>query len=99
LSLRAASAKANGPFGYGGQHNQGGPGATSFQTGIENVDLDDLPFDEAQNCWYRDCRWGNDRGFTFAEADLEEAGGAGELLVGCRDCSLWMKVHFAIVDE
>ncbi|ROT37450.1 hypothetical protein SODALDRAFT_325052 [Sodiomyces alkalinus F11] len=101
LSLYAASAsaRAHGPFGHEGRHHQGGAGVTSFQTGVENVDLDDLPFDEAQDCWYRGCRCGNDRGFVFAETDLEDAGAAGELLVGCRDCSLWMKVHFAIMDE
>ncbi|GKT42037.1 diphthamide biosynthesis protein 4 [Colletotrichum spaethianum] len=78
-------------------------GEQVFQTGIENVDLDDLKFDESDGpdaeCWYRSCRCGNPRGFLFTEADLEEAGENGELLVGCQDCSLWMKVHFAIVSE
>ncbi|KAK1600312.1 CSL zinc finger protein [Colletotrichum navitas] len=83
--------------------NNQGPkrGEQTFQTGIENVDLDDLEFDESggpdADCWYRSCRCGNPRGFLFTEADLEEAGENGELLVGCQDCSLWMKVHFAIV--
>ncbi|CCF35516.1 CSL zinc finger [Colletotrichum higginsianum] len=78
-------------------------GEQTFQTGIENVDLDDLDFDESDGpdaeCWYRSCRCGNPRGFLFTEADLEEAGENGELLVGCQDCSLWMKVHFAIVSN
>ncbi|KAH0434735.1 CSL zinc finger [Colletotrichum camelliae] len=80
-------------------NNQGLKREEAFQTGIENVDLDDLEFDEGQECWYRSCRCGNSRGFLFTEADLEEVGENGELLVGCQDCSLWMKVHFAIVDE
>ncbi|KAF5513473.1 Diphthamide biosynthesis protein 4 [Colletotrichum fructicola] len=80
-------------------NNQGLEREEAFQTGIENVDLDDLEFDEGQECWYRSCRCGNSRGFLFTEGDLEEAGENGELLVGCQDCSLWMKVHFALVDE
>lgn len=76
-------------------------GEQAFQTGIENVDLDDLDFDETEGAerWYRSCRCGNPRGFLFTEADLEDAGENGELLVGCQDCSLWMKVHFAIVSD
>ncbi|KAM0286916.1 hypothetical protein ACHAQH_000600 [Verticillium albo-atrum] len=70
-----------------------------FQTGVENVDLDDLEFDEAKEVWHRSCRCGNDRGFLFGEEDLEGAGETGELLVGCQDCSLWMKVHFAVMDD
>ncbi len=73
--------------------------ATRFQTGIENVDLDDLEFDESEDKWFRSCRCGNDRGYTFQEADLEEAIDDGVLMVGCHDCSLWLKVHFAVVDD
>ncbi|KAF9879271.1 DnaJ domain-containing protein [Colletotrichum karsti] len=80
-------------------NNQGLKREQAFQTGIENVDLDDLEFDEGAECWYRNCRCGNPRGFLFTETDLEEAGENGELLVGCQDCSLWMKVHFAVVDD
>lgn len=80
-------------------NNQGLKREQAFQTGIENVDLDDLEFDEGPECWYRSCRCGNPRGFLFTEFDLEEAGDNGELLVGCQDCSLWMKVHFAIVTD
>lgn len=72
---------------------------TRFQTGIENVDLDDLGFDEQDEKWYRSCRCGNDRGYTFQEADLEEASDDGVLMVGCHDCSLWLRVHFAVVDD
>ncbi|KAJ3947969.1 Diphthamide biosynthesis protein 4 [Colletotrichum fioriniae] len=78
----------------------------AFRTGIEVVDLDDLEVEEppsddleAECSWYRSCRCGNPRGFLFTEADLEEAGENGELLVGCQDCSLWMKVHFAVVSD
>ncbi|KAH6897098.1 Diphthamide biosynthesis protein 4 [Thelonectria olida] len=71
----------------------------AFQTGVENVDLDDLAYDDAEDCWYRSCRCGNDRGYLFHEADLEEVGDEGELVVGCLDCSLWLRVHFAVVED
>ncbi|OIW34954.1 DnaJ-domain-containing protein [Coniochaeta ligniaria NRRL 30616] len=70
-----------------------------FQTGIENVDLDDLSFDEQRQEWFRGCRCGNPRGYRFGEADLEEAADFGEVMVGCADCSLWLRVHFAVVDD
>ncbi|RSL65437.1 Diphthamide biosynthesis protein 4 [Fusarium duplospermum] len=44
----------------------------AFQTGVENVDLDDLAFDEDDECWYRPCRCGNERSYVFRETDLEE---------------------------
>lgn len=73
--------------------------AVRFQTGVENVDLDDLEVDEVEGKWFRSCRCGNDKGYTFQEADLEEASDDGVLMVGCHDCSLWLKVHFAVVDD
>lgn len=91
------------------QQQQGTAGPctdSNFQTGIENVDLDDLEYDggpdgaeSGTTRWYRSCRCGNARGYEFAEADLEEAADLGELMVGCADCSLWLRVHFAVVDE
>ncbi|KAJ2965240.1 hypothetical protein NQ176_g10709 [Zarea fungicola] len=70
-----------------------------FQTGIENVDLDDLGFDEDKSRWYRSCRCGNDRGYSFVEDDLVEASDDGLLMVGCQDCSLWLKIHFAVLED
>ncbi|CAK7240271.1 MAG: Diphthamide biosynthesis protein 4 [Sporothrix thermara] len=117
------------------------PTLDTTATGLETVDLDELPYDEASQTWYRACRCGNERGYTFGERDLEEeldaeameellvgapsstasasasasapgaeaAGGgpgpkpatipAGELLVGCQDCSLWLCVHFAVAPD
>ncbi|KAK3310013.1 uncharacterized protein B0T15DRAFT_564162 [Chaetomium strumarium] len=75
---------------------------SDFQTGIENVDLDDLASDgeaDGTTGWYRACRCGNPRGYHFTEADLEDAADLGELMVGCTDCSLWLRVHFAVVDD
>ncbi|CAN8099569.1 unnamed protein product [Discula destructiva] len=81
---------------------------STFQTGIETLDLDDLASDESTDgtttsttttTWFKPCRCGNERGFVFGEADLEEAGDLGELIVGCQDCSLWLRVCFAVVEE
>lgn len=76
---------------------------TTFQTGIETLDLDDLASEEStatgETTWFKPCRCGNERGFAFGEADLEEAGDLGELIVGCQDCSLWLRVCFAVVEE
>lgn len=89
------------------------PSRPLFQTGIENIDLDDLesfqgPTESAESgqedigevtYWYRPCRCGNPRGYLFSESDLEEAIDLGELMVGCADCSLWLRVHFAVLEE
>ncbi|KAJ4414678.1 Diphthamide biosynthesis protein 4 [Gnomoniopsis sp. IMI 355080] len=76
---------------------------SAFQTGIETIDLDDLESDDSaatgETTWFKPCRCGNERGFVFVEADLEEAGDLGELIVGCQDCSLWLRVCFAVVEE
>ncbi|KAK4156971.1 CSL zinc finger-domain-containing protein [Chaetomidium leptoderma] len=98
-----ASAAAAAAGGGGGGSSSSSSG-TEFQTGIEIVDLDDLEYDEDDDVqrtarWYRPCRCGNPRGYQFAEADLEEAADLGELMVGCADCSLWLRVHFVVVDE
>lgn len=74
-------------------------GREVFRTGIETVDLDDLEVDEARGEWYRSCRCGDDQGFLVAESDLEEAVEEGELSVGCRGCSLWLKVLFGVMEE
>lgn len=87
------------------QQQQGGskPARSAFQTGIETIDLDDLEYSEPPGSgearWYRPCRCGNEQGFAFGEGDLEEAGDLGELIVGCQDCSLWLRVCFAVVED
>ncbi|KAI6368637.1 hypothetical protein MCOR25_004593 [Pyricularia grisea] len=72
---------------------------SDFQTGIETVDLDDLDADEERGLWSRGCRCGNERGFELSEDDLEAVADEGELIVGCQDCSLWLKVHFSVLHE
>ena len=78
---------------------RGVKGRESFRTGVEAADLDDLETDEAQSVWYRSCRCGDERGFLIREADLEEAAEDGEISVGCRGCSLWLKVLFSVMEE
>lgn len=77
----------------------GGDELQVFHTGVENVDLDDLAFDERAGSWSRSCRCGNEKGYVFTEDDLLEAGDDGLLMVGCLDCSLWLRVHFAMIED
>ncbi|KAJ5175102.1 uncharacterized protein N7482_000979 [Penicillium canariense] len=76
-----------------------------FHTGLEVVDLEDLACDEhgaddgPGACWYRGCRCGDERGFSVTEEDLERESEHGEIVIGCRGCSLWLKVLFAIEDD
>ncbi|PYH92858.1 DnaJ-domain-containing protein, partial [Aspergillus ellipticus CBS 707.79] len=73
---------------------------TVFHTGLEVVDLEDLGFEDGEgeggDYWYRGCRCGDDKGFLVTEMDLEREAEHGEVVVGCRGCSLWMKVLFAV---
>ncbi|KAF2098496.1 hypothetical protein NA57DRAFT_56162 [Rhizodiscina lignyota] len=79
----------------------GADGAEVFHTGLDTVDLDDLEYDDDAELWYRACRCGQERGFVVDEAQLEKAAerGEGEVLVGCRGCSLWLNVLFGVVEE
>lgn len=79
-----------------------------FRTGVEVVDLDDLVFVadntaegdvDGEGIWYRSCRCGDERGFEVREEDLEEAVGEGEVSVGCKGCSLWLRVLFGVLEE
>lgn len=51
---------------------------------------------ETGSFWYRGCRCGDEKGFVLTEEDLEREAEHGEIVVGCRGCSLWMKVLFAV---
>ena len=70
-----------------------------FRTGLESVDLDDLTFDEGREVWTRGCRCGDDGGFVVTESELEGNAEDGELIVGCRGCSLWLRVLFGVEEE
>lgn len=74
-------------------------GNDDFRTGCETVDLDDLVCDENGEIWFKRCRCGDRQSFLIREADLEEASDVGELLVGCRGCSLWLRVLFGVYKD
>lgn len=76
---------------------------------MEVFDLDDMEIgsgsasgtgidDSNGGAWYHSCRCGEERGFLVLEEDLEREAERGEVVVGCRGCSLWARVVFA-VDE
>jgi diphthamide biosynthesis protein 4 len=67
-----------------------------FHTGLETVDLDDMNYDDTQETWNRSCRCGDSRGFQITEIDLEKACEDGEVVAGCKGCSLWLRVLFAL---
>ena len=66
------------------------------RTGLETVDLDDLAFDPASSLWSRGCRCGEQRGYIVSESELEKNADDGELIVGCKGCSLWLRVLFGV---
>ncbi|RAH74101.1 diphthamide biosynthesis protein 4 [Aspergillus aculeatinus CBS 121060] len=96
-SLRLDRARA-----AAGQEKAGGNGVL-FHTGLEVVDLEDLGCAEGEDgegdMWYRGCRCGDEKGFLLTEEDLEREAENGEIVVGCRGCSLWMKVLFAVEND
>ncbi|KIW17457.1 hypothetical protein PV08_04651 [Exophiala spinifera] len=64
--------------------------------GVEAFDLEDLQYDERKNTWSKSCRCGEERGYVLTETDLDEESQDGEIYVGCRGCSLYIKVLFAL---
>jgi len=68
-------------------------------TGLDIVDLDDLDYDEPNGTWWKSCRCGQERAFVITEDDLEKEARFGELITGCRGCSLWLKILFGILEE
>jgi diphthamide biosynthesis protein 4 len=70
-----------------------------FHTGLDVVDLDDLDYDEETGEWWRSCRCGQARGFIITEDQLENESRYGELITGCKGCSLWLKVLFGVEED
>lgn len=68
----------------------------TLHSGFETVDLDDLSHDTEDNSWYRGCRCGDQKGFQVTETDLEQRVTEGAVMTGCRGCSLWLQVEFAV---
>jgi len=67
-----------------------------LRTGLETVDLDSLAYNENAQVWSRSCRCGEAKGFVVTEPELEKHVEDGELTVGCKGCSLWLKVLFSV---
>jgi diphthamide biosynthesis protein 4 len=67
--------------------------------GVETFDLEDLSFNEDTNTWHHTCRCGNEEGYVLNEAELEREVEHGEIYVGCRGCSLFIKVVFGVAEE
>lgn len=67
-----------------------------FHTGLDTVDLDDMDHRDASQTWTRPCRCGDAGGFAVTEEGLEKNANDGELIVGCRGCSLWLRVLFSV---
>lgn len=67
--------------------------------GLDTTDLDDLLSNEEQGMWYRSCRCGNEQGFMVTEEELERNAEYGEVVIGCRGCSLWLRVTFAMSED
>ncbi|KAI5284698.1 hypothetical protein KEM54_001136 [Ascosphaera aggregata] len=77
---------------------------STFRIGLELYDLDDLEMEEGNgpnndDIWYHACRCGEARGFLVTESELEREAEWGEIIVGCRGCSLWAKITFVIGDD
>lgn len=66
--------------------------------GVEALDLEDLSFDEETSTWHHECRCGNEDGYVVTEAELESEAEHGEIYVGCRGCSLFIKVMFGVTE-
>ena len=71
-----------------------------FHTGLDTIDLDDMHLNDAMGLWYSSCRCGDTQGFQLTELELDKAteDGEREVITGCKGCSLWLRVLFAVSD-
>ncbi|KAF2652244.1 hypothetical protein K491DRAFT_695720 [Lophiostoma macrostomum CBS 122681] len=73
-----------------------------FVAGLESVDLSEFEEGEAgeedEGMWKRHCRCGGE--FMVKESQLDGAAdrGESEVVVGCKNCSLWVRVAFGVED-
>lgn len=92
------------------QNNQADVVIATRHTGMEIVDLEDFDFEvgglenekdatATGNIWKRACRCGSIPAFVVTEAELEKSADEGELVTGCKGCSLWLKVMFTVDDD
>ncbi|KKY18004.1 hypothetical protein UCRPC4_g05207 [Phaeomoniella chlamydospora] len=71
----------------------------AHHAGVETVDLEDMDYDDDQQFWRRQCRCGDERAYEVTETELEGEQSHGEIYVGCKGCSLFIKVVFEAVEE
>lgn len=74
---------------------QAGVGAPLY-TGVETVDLGELDCDEDAGLWTRSCRCGSQPAFVVTEEALEEHAELGEVTIGCKGCSLWLRILYSV---
>lgn len=74
-------------------------GQSGTHIGVETYDLEDMVYDEDREMWSRGCRCGDDGGYTVTVQDLDKESQHGEIYVGCRGCSLFIKVVFAVEED
>ena len=67
--------------------------------GVDIVDLEDMDYDDDRSLWKRPCRCGDRWAYEITEPELEREQSHGEIYVGCRGCSLFIKVIFEAVDD
>lgn len=73
--------------------------ARSVHLGVESYDLEELEYNESNREWSKPCRCGDSQGYTVTETELEKESEHEEVYVGCRGCSLFIKVLFASIAE
>lgn len=69
------------------------------RSAVETFDLEELQYRESAQggVWERPCRCGST--YQVNEKQLEEVASDGEIVVGCRGCSLSIKITFDAVEE
>ena len=76
--------------------------ATEQHPGLETVDLADMSFvdgeDDRGGLYWRGCRCGKAMAYEVSEKELEGHAEEGEVVMGCKGCSLWLRVLFASVE-
>lgn len=72
---------------------------TGGHLGVETFDLEDLQYNEEKQIWYKACRCGHNEGYLLTEAELEKESSEGEVYVGCKGCSLFIKVLFGVEED
>lgn len=71
----------------------------AHHAGVETFDLEQLIYDDNTATWYRECRCGDEGGYTLDDSDLEKEAEHGEIYVACKGCSLSIRILFEIAPD